>query len=179
MELMENVKEFIKRTTYVVDKKFQFRFVATFLLIVVMSLALFSACVALFYWVSYMAGDNVFTEFIEISKQVPKVDTDGKPILNADGSQVTESIKSPPIIGGRLIIVLPPILINNLIIMIIISVLGIFYSHKIAGPAYRIQKDIDRTLAGEKGVRIQLRKGDKLKDLADKVNALIDSYEKK
>jgi methyl-accepting chemotaxis protein len=168
---MEQDREFIKRTTIVVDKRFQFRFVATFLLIVVLSLSVFSAGVAGYYWIRYMAGDNVFKEFIEISSQVTKVDE--------NGNTYTESVKSPPIVGGRLILVLPPILINNLVIMIIISVLGIYYSHRIAGPAYRMQKDIDRVLAGDKGVRIRLRKGDKLKELASKLNGLIESYEKK
>jgi hypothetical protein len=53
------------------------------------------------------------------------------------------------------------------------------YSHRIAGPVYRMQKDIEKALEGEKGVRVHLRKKDKLKDLAEKVNALIDAYEKK
>jgi methyl-accepting chemotaxis protein len=176
---MGNGKEFIKRTTIVVDKRFQFRFVATFLVIIILSLALFSACVALYYWVRYAAGDNVFTEFIQISKQVPRLDADGKLMKNPDGSTITESVASPPEIAGRLKIVLPPILLNNLIIMLIISVLGILYSHRIAGPVYRMQKDIEKALAGDKGVRVHLRKNDKLKDLAEKVNALIDAYEKK
>jgi hypothetical protein len=176
---MEKDKEFVKRTTYVVDKKFQFRFVATFLLMVILSLAVFSAGVAAFYWIRYMAGDMVFSEFIQISKQVPKLDAAGKQMTNPDGSVITESITTPPIVGGRLMLVLPPILINNLVIMIILSILGVFYSHKIAGPVYRIQKDIDRVLGGEKAVRVQLRKGDKLKDLASKVNALLEAYEKK
>ena len=176
---MENDKEFVKRTTYVVDKKFQFRFVATFLLLVIISLAVFSCGVGIFYWIRYMAGDMVFSEFIQISKQVPKLDTDGKPMKNADGSLITESVTTPPIVGGRLLVVLPPILINNLIIMIIVSIIGIFYSHRIAGPAYRIQKEIDKVLGGDKGVRVQLRKGDKLKELASKVNSLIEAYDKK
>jgi methyl-accepting chemotaxis protein len=178
-DTMENDKEFIKRTTIVVDKRFQFRFVATFLLIIILSLAFFSGGVAVFYWIRYAAGDNVFNEFIQISKQMPRLDADGKPMKNADGSIVTESVTSPPEVGGRFKLVLPPILNNNLVIMIIISVLGIFYSHRIAGPVYRMQQDIEKALGGEKGVRVQLRKGDKLKDLATKVNALIEAYEKK
>lgn len=175
---MANDKDFIKRTTYVIDKKFQFRFVATFLLYIVISLAVFSAGVALFYWARYMAGDMVFSEIFLLSKQVQKTDADGKPLKNPDGSPVTEAMMSPQGLN-RVEIVVPPILLNNLIIMVIISVLGIFYSHKIAGPVFRIDQDINKALAGEKGVRINLRKGDKLQELAAKVNKLLEAYEKK
>jgi len=75
-------------------------------------------------------------------------------------------------------IVLPPLLINNLLIMFLIIVVGIFYSHRIAGPMYRIEMDIKRVLDGEKGVTIRLRKKDKLKSLADLVNQLIKKVEK-
>lgn len=176
---MGNDKEFVKRKTIVVDKRFQFRFVATFLVMIIFALALFSSIVAVYYWIQYMAGDNVFNEFIQISKKVPRLDADGTQMKNPDGSTVTESVTFPPELGGRFKLVLPPILFNNLIIMIIISILGVLYSHRIAGPVYRMQKDIEKVLAGEKGVRVQLRKNDKLKDLAEKLNALIDSYEKK
>jgi nitrogen fixation/metabolism regulation signal transduction histidine kinase len=75
-------------------------------------------------------------------------------------------------------IVLPPLLINNLLIMLMIIVVGIFYSHRIAGPMYRIETDIKRVLDGEKGVTIRLRKKDKLQSLADLVNQLIKKVEK-
>jgi hypothetical protein len=175
---MAKDKEFIKRTTYVIDKKFQFRFVATFLLYIILSLVIFTAGVTVLYWARYMAGDMVFSEIFLVSKQVPRLDTDGKPMKNPDGSLVTEAQTIPQEMN-RMEIVVPPILLNNLIIMLIISILGIFYSHRIAGPVYRIDKDIEKALAGEKGIKIRLRKGDKLQELAEKVNKLIEAYDKK
>jgi methyl-accepting chemotaxis protein len=174
---MENSKEFIKRTTYVVDKKFQFRFVAIFLVVIIVSLVIFSAGVVAFYWVRYMTGDNVFSEFITISKQVPELDAAGNTIKDSSGNIVMTTKTFPP--GNRLEVVVPPILVNNLIIMIIISIIGVLYSHRIAGPVYRMEKEIGRVLDGEKGVRVTLRKKDKLKNLAEKLNALIEKLEKK
>jgi len=162
-------KEYMKRRNYIIDKSFQFKFIATFLVIIVISMALFSAGFALYYWVMYMAGDNIFAEVISIHKQVVEVD--------ANGNAVKKSIEKPGY--NRLELVLPPLLINNLIIMVLISIIGIFYSHRIAGPVYRIEKDITRSLAGEKNVRIHLRKHDKLQSLADQVNTLLDRLENK
>jgi methyl-accepting chemotaxis protein len=58
--------------------------------------------------------------------------------------------------------------------MVVAIVVGIAASHRIAGPVYRIGADIDRALAGERGVRVSLRRKDALSDLAEKVNALIE-----
>lgn len=169
-------KEFIKRKNYVIDKNFQFKFIATFLVIIVISLALFSACFALYYWVRYLSADNVFKELITIHSQ-EYVTEDGKILLDDYGNKVTNSVDKPGY--NRIDFVLPPVLINNLIIMVFISIIGIYYSHKIAGPVYRIETDITRILEGEQGVRIRLRKNDKLTTLADKINDLLDKLEKK
>lgn len=168
-------KQFMKRKTYVIDKRFQFRFIATFLLYILISLLLFSGGVFIFYWISYM-GENVVSEFIVIYKQVQVLDSEGNPRFNDKNEPLTTTEPQPPINPIRLL--LPPILINNLLISIIISVLGIFYSHKIAGPVYRIGTDIKRVLDGEEGVIIKLRKTDKLHDLAERVNQLITEYDK-
>jgi len=52
--------------------------------------------------------------------------------------------------------------------------LGILATHRIAGPVYRIEIDIERVLAGEKGVRVRTRRRDAFPDLAERVNELIE-----
>jgi hypothetical protein len=169
-------KVFVKRRTYVIDKKFQFRFIATFLIYILISLLLFSGAIFIFYWISYMVGDNVVSEFIIVYKQVQLTDSEGKPRLDDKNRPLTTTEPQSPISPVQLI--LPPILINNLFISLIISILGVFYSHKIAGPVYRMDKDIGRVLSGEKGVTIKLRKTDKLHNLADRINQLIEELDK-
>jgi methyl-accepting chemotaxis protein len=73
-----------------------------------------------------------------------------------------------------LLVILPPLLLNDLAIMVVIIVIGIFTSHRIAGPVYRISMDIDRALSGERGVRVGIRRNDALGDLAEKVNQLLE-----
>jgi hypothetical protein len=56
---------------------------------------------------------------------------------------------------------------------------SIWVSRTIAGPLYRIEKDIEALLQGaSSGVRVHLRQGDHLQHLADLVNQLIERSQK-
>ncbi len=46
--------------------------------------------------------------------------------------------------------------------------------HRIVGPIYRLEKDLDRIIKGEKLNRICFRKNDYFHGLADKINKLIN-----
>ncbi|MBN1405309.1 MAG: hypothetical protein JW946_02180 [Candidatus Omnitrophica bacterium] len=65
------------------------------------------------------------------------------------------------------------IMITIPIALIIIWVIALELSHRIAGPIYRLEKDLDAIIAGTKKGPIQLRKNDLLKELADKINKAI------
>ena len=158
----------LKRTNFIINKRFQFGFIASFLLIVFISFLVLSSGFAVYYWTRYMSGENVFSEFIFIQKQIRST--------NEKGEEVSRSEMLPPV--NRLELILPPILFNNLILLVLISIAGIFYSHRIAGPAFRIEQDLDRVLEGESGVKIRLRKRDQLQSLADKVNHLIEQNQR-
>ena len=158
-----------RRKQYLVDKAFQLRLVGSFLLLIIVSLIVFSAGFAAFYWYRYMAGENVFKEFIHIQKEVKTYDDKG----NVTGTR-SEMVPG----GNRLELILPPVLINNVLIMILFSVLGVFYSHRIAGPVYHMEEELRRALKGEKVAKIRLRKNDKLGNLAEKINRLIEEREK-
>jgi len=160
-----------KRKTYVVDKAFQYRFIATFLLSVVISLVLFSGGIALYYWASSMAGDNLFREFIDINRQVYEIQQD------EEGNEVR--VPTTETVHGikRWELIVPPILINNLFMLIVISTIGVVYSHRIAGPVYRMNRQLRRVLDGEHGVHITLRKRDSLQGLANRINSLIAEFD--
>jgi hypothetical protein len=286
-----------KRKTYIINKELQYGLIATFLIIVVCSLLLFSSGFIVYYMVTGLVGENAYNEFIEVTQQVtmkilplqdanivkPKelaqrikdaadpvskyirdnlsvrdildIDYSGakvdefeirkklKSSLNfflqnairraepfyaadrfqgvtlspADATLVKQKLNPQGtdmyLLDRRLLaaafpaelkidvnaapdqyvdfefqrvypgmkryeLVLPPVIINNLLLMIIIIVVGIFYSHRIAGPMYRLEQDIIRVLNGEKNVQIKLRQKDKMKTLADQVNRLISELEK-
>ena len=159
-----------KRKSYVIDRTFQYRLIGTFLVSIVIALILFTSGTVLYYWASSMVGDNLFREFIDINKQVFV----SQP--NAEG----ELIRTPEIktIYGvkRWEIIVPPILINNFLIMIVVSIIGLFYSHRIVGPIYRMNRDLQRVLDGEEGVRVALREKDQFQGLAGRVNSLLDDF---
>jgi methyl-accepting chemotaxis protein len=73
-----------------------------------------------------------------------------------------------------LLVILPPLLLNDLAIMVVAIVAGLFLTNRIAGPVYRIERDVARALSGEKGVRVRLRRHDAFYELAEKVNAALE-----
>jgi len=60
----------------------------------------------------------------------------------------------------------------------VIFAFSIVISHRIAGPLSRIQGTIDRVVRGEDVDYLKLRKKDELKELAQKINDLIDMVKK-
>lgn len=80
---------------------------------------------------------------------------------------------------GRLVLVFRTAnlaLIRNLFfISPLIFVLGLLFSHKIAGPVYRIEKSIYEIAKGNLSLKIKLRKGDELWDLADIINSMTEN----
>jgi hypothetical protein len=55
--------------------------------------------------------------------------------------------------------------------------IGVFESHRTAGAAFAIRRSVDQIREGRTGVRIRLRRGDHLQDLASSVNQLAESLD--
>ena len=63
---------------------------------------------------------------------------------------------------------------SGLILMLVIPILSIFVSHKIAGPLFRFEKTLRDAIQSAGPVPpIHLRKGDELQSLADLINQLL------
>ncbi len=60
------------------------------------------------------------------------------------------------------------------LIMVQILLLTIFFSHKLAGPVYRLELAMNRVLDGDYSEEIHLRDGDQLRNLAELTNEVID-----
>ena len=56
---------------------------------------------------------------------------------------------------------------------LLIIVIAIIISHRVAGPIFSMERTIDRIVQGEKVEFIRLRKNGELKGLAEKINGLI------
>lgn len=55
--------------------------------------------------------------------------------------------------------------------------ISIFYTHKIAGPAYRLKIKLEQMAEGKLDARVTLRKGDDLQELADCINILSEELQ--
>lgn len=69
----------------------------------------------------------------------------------------------------------------NLIVIIalpitlwIIWLIALELSHRIAGPLYRLEKDLDERISAKKSGPIQVRKKDELRPLAEKIDKLLN-----
>lgn len=80
---------------------------------------------------------------------------------------------------GRLVALLTTInynvLVNFLLLIPVVALIGLYLSHKIAGPIYRVERYLTDMAAGKLVSRISFRKGDEFTSLADKINSLTDS----
>lgn len=63
-------------------------------------------------------------------------------------------------------------------LIIFIAIASVFVSHKIAGPVFRFEQSVKSIAEGDLTLRIHLRKGDELMDLADMFNEMVESLEK-
>lgn len=77
---------------------------------------------------------------------------------------------------GRLVYVIKmtnlTLIRNLLFVSPLIFLLGLLFSHKIAGPVYRIEKSIEEIAKGNLALKVKLRKGDEFWDLADMINIM-------
>lgn len=70
----------------------------------------------------------------------------------------------------------PRLLLLVLVNVIIIFIVSIMYSHQIAGPAYKLEKCIQRIASGDLTFEIHLRKNDNLKELAAAINNMLGKF---
>jgi nitrogen fixation/metabolism regulation signal transduction histidine kinase len=59
--------------------------------------------------------------------------------------------------------------------VVLIAWLGLLASHKVAGPIYQIRKSMAKVASGDMTVRIRLRNGDKLTEVADTFNEMMET----
>ena len=65
------------------------------------------------------------------------------------------------------------LLVKSFIFMVLVVFISLFFSHRIAGPAYRIQKVLSTMIEeGDLTKQFQLREKDELKELADALNTM-------
>jgi methyl-accepting chemotaxis protein len=87
--------------------------------------------------------------------------------------------------GARLVIektslaILPSVVLTSIITTAVVGLVAIvvtlLVSHKIAGPMFRFNKDIEEIARGNLQKKIQIRDGDQFAEVADKLNEMVTS----
>ncbi len=131
----------LKRRNFLVDKKFQFRFLGSVIILTIF-IMLLSAVIT--YYILYE----------QMQKFLTTIPVD---VLYSVASVICLTSLSV------LLILLP-----------LVILLGIFMSHKIAGPIMRMEKLLEDVGDGNLNIHIKLRKGDELISLANAINRMVD-----
>lgn len=131
-----------RRRNYYIKKEFQRNFIFKFSALVALG-ALISGAV-----IYYMSKSTVTTTFVN-SRLAIKSTAD---------------------------FILPAVLLSSAVVFILIGLatvaVTLFTSHKIAGPLYRLEKDLGELIAGNLGITFSLRKSDEIKPIAVTLNIL-------
>jgi methyl-accepting chemotaxis protein len=146
---MSPPKNTYKRRRYFIKKEFQFRFIVRFCLLV-------------------LFGGMLSTGLI---------------LYFSKGNLTSFFSNSCLVVSDTASFILPAVLYTNLVTMVIISLsliaVTLFVSHKIAGPLFRLEKDINVIAEGDLTYTVKLRKGDQLRELSADMNHMTTHLNKK
>jgi len=142
-------KQVPKRRTYFVKKGFQFKFILKFCLLVLIGVILSTSLLFLF------SQDTLTSSFHQ-----------SRLVVKQTG-----------------LAILPFVVYTNLITLGLITlatvVVTLFVSHKIAGPMFRFEKDLQAIGQGDLTKKVMLRKKDQITDMAVCLNNMIASLHSK
>ncbi|MBN2547178.1 MAG: hypothetical protein JXB50_15355 [Spirochaetes bacterium] len=104
---------------------------------------------------------------------------EGDIVDQVDESILTPLIGSVPKVVSRFKILFWPLLYITLVQIIIISIYSIFFSHKMAGPIYRMKVSLDRMVSGDNNFVIKVRKSDFFINIIERLEKLRQKISKK
>lgn len=144
------VQPYRRRRQFIVDKQFQSRFVLRFLLIVVASI---------------LCSHLITLGFIKLRD------------LSAGSSQSLMYLSTaiqPSLSFTRVFEVLwLPLLISGLLGCLLVAVLGIFFSHRIAGPLFNLKRMMQQVEDGNLDVKMCIRNHDEFHDVEEAFNRMV------
>ncbi|MBL7070998.1 MAG: hypothetical protein ISS26_02350 [Candidatus Omnitrophica bacterium] len=134
-----------RRTHYLVNKRIQLQFVVLLLLLAIIPIVLLGSSL-------YIVNKTYLYAMQRIMGETMIADVDIQGTLSFSVHALTSLV---------------------VITAILLSYIGIRFSHHIAGPVYKMEETIDKLVKGEKVDLLHFRKNDSVNDLAGKFNILI------
>lgn len=151
-----------KRKRYLIDRTMQFFFLRFVILYVIIICAFFGYIAVR---VNSYSTDFVVSTITSVS---------GLEEASMD-SELAHNLRQ--ILAARDKEFLSIIIVSILVIILGGSFLTILFSNHVAGPAFRIGNALKQITEGDYSVRVQLRKGDQLKSLAEDLNEFVAKLE--
>ena len=169
-----------KRRNYLINKKFQFKYTASIvaMLLVVMLVSGFGLYMGM--WGSIIENFSKFkvSQNLENVKRI----TDYENARYKRGDYRLEKIfreaellstQEKDALKGALQSVNRSLVPKIIILAALIFLAGIFFSHKLAGPMYRIEKSAEAIQHGDLRVNFKIRKGDEMRDAAGALEGMV------
>lgn len=118
------------------------------------------------------AKSKVYKKLDERIKMGLIKDVDGEVVQNVDTSLLEKTSIPMERNTNIFAIVIPPLIFLCISLMIIISVYSLFFSHKMAGPIYRMRVSLDRMINNDLDFKIKVRKSDFFINIVEKLEQL-------
>jgi nitrogen fixation/metabolism regulation signal transduction histidine kinase len=143
-----------RRTTYLIDSGLQIRIFLRFLMMVTFA-AVLAGVVTIWY-----------------AHRQEKLN-------HASLYYVTNTMGEDPKKMSQTDIILPALAISEAVMIVVTALFALFYSHRIAGPVYRLKKAMEEVSQGNMDIQVKIRKNDEFHDLAENFNAMLKNVKEK
>lgn len=185
-EQTEGKKPHFWQRKYFIDKRFQSKFMLRYSIIVALSATIIICALFALKNKAYSLlpdGASVLAQMDVDNHQNLKKDNNGKWVVVPDG-EGEEYFPLKVASGGYKFynafnLYIWPVVVITVLNILIILIYSLFFSHKMAGPVFKIKKLLNQYLATGEFTDIKLRKNDNFDDLAILINRAMHRRENK
>lgn len=173
-----------KRKNYLINKKFQLKY--TLAIIAMLAIVMIASGIGLYFgmWGSIIENFSQFkvSQNLETAKRL--ADYEDARYRKGD-YRLTRIFRESELLSAQQQDALKNALkaVNHslfpkvAVLAVVIFIAGIFISHKIAGPMYRIEKSAEAIRDGDLSVSFRTRKGDEMREASGALEDMVDSLQ--
>lgn len=177
-------KPYFWQRKYFIDKRFQGKFILRYSIVVAISAVVVLGALFALKNKAYSLlpdGASVLAQMDVDNHKSLKKDKDGNWQIVAEG-EGEEYFPLKVTHGGfrfynAFDLYLWPVVVVTFLNILIIMIYSVFFSHKVAGPIFKIKKVLNHYLATGEYNDIKLRKGDNLDDVARLINHAVHRHD--
>lgn len=173
-----------KRRNYFINRKFQLKY--TLSIVVILAVVMIASGVGIYFgmWGSIIENFSQFrvSQNLETAKRI----ADYEDARYRKGDYRLDrifreaellSVQQQDALANALRAVNRSLFPKVMVLAVIIFIAGIFISHKIAGPMFRIEKSAEAIRDGDLSVSFKIRKGDEMKEASSALEEMVDSLQ--